>query len=442
MKVSNWGNFPSTEANVLSFATTTDALQALDSAADLIPRGLGRCYGDSSLSSHIISTLKYNRFLEFDQHHGILHCQSGLSFAEILDVIVPAGWFLPVTPGTKFVTVGGAIAADVHGKNHHGEGSFSKHVIELQLLAPSGLTHSCSRTENADIFWATCGGMGLTGIILEARFKLKKIETAYIVEERSKATNVDELFRLFESSSNFTYSVAWIDCLAQGKSLGRGIMLNGEHALTRDLQKPKQVQSPLALPKKGKLSIPFNLPSFTINPLTVKAFNTLYYSKAKRGQHRHVIDYETYFYPLDTIHHWNRVYGRKGFVQYQFAMPPSTSYEGVVRILKATSQARMPSFVSVLKTFGDCETGMIGFPMEGYMLALDFPITKFLFPFLDRLDEIVAECGGRLYLTKDSRMKPEMFRQGYPRLQEFLGVKLKVDGDKHFQSLQSKRLGI
>ena len=442
MKVSNWGNFPSTEATVRSFATPEEAKQNMKTTAEFIPRGLGRCYGDSSLNTNILSTLKFNRFLDFDREDGRLHCQSGLSLAEILEVIVPAGWFLPVTPGTKFVTLGGAIAADVHGKNHHGEGSFSHHVQFLRLLAPDGQIYNCSRTENADIFWATCGGMGLTGVILDAQFQLKKVETAYIYEESTKAKNVDELYKLFEGSAHFTYSVAWIDCLAKGNSLGKGILLNGEHAKLGDLKTEQQMKSPLVLPKKKKLIVPFKLPSFTINPLTVKAFNTLYYAKAKSGQHQHVIDYDTYFYPLDGILHWNRVYGKKGFAQYQFASPPKTSYDGMVKILEAISAAKMPSFVSVLKTFGPGETGMIGFPMEGYMLALDFPITNRLFPFLDKLDDIVLDCGGRLYLTKDSRMKPEMMTKGYPRLPEFLAVKSKLDGGKVMQSLQSKRVGI
>lgn len=425
-----------------SFATEAEALQAMQAWPEFIPRGLGRCYGDSSLSPHILSTLKFNRFLEFDREQGILRCQSGVSLKEMLDVIVPAGWFLPVTPGTKFVTLGGAIAADVHGKNHHVDGSFSTHLLRFSLLTPDGQVRECSRSENAPIFWATCGGMGLTGLILEGTFKLKKVETAYIYEESTKTKNLDELYGLFEQSSHFTYSVSWIDCLARGKHLGKGILLNGEHAKLGDLPKERQRQAPLELPRKKKLAIPFNLPSFTINPLTVRAFNALFYAKAKGGQHKHVIDYDTYFYPLDGIHHWNRVYGRKGFAQYQFAIPPANSYEGLKQILEIISGERLPSFLSVLKYFGKSETGPLSFPMEGYMLALDFPITDKLFGVLDRLDQLVVDLGGRLYLTKDSRMKPEILERGYPRLQEFLSIKQQLDDDKQLQSLQSKRLGI
>jgi hypothetical protein len=284
--------------------------------------------------------------------------------------------------------------------------------------------------------------MGLTGIILEGSFRLKPIETAYIYEESTKTKNLDELYKLFETSSHFTYSVSWIDCLAKGKDLGKGILLNGEHAKIGDLQKDAQRNAPLMLPKKKKLAIPFNLPSFTINPLTVKAFNWLFYAKAKGGQHRHVIDYDSYFYPLDGLHHWNRVYGKKGFAQYQFAIPPENSYEGLKKLLEITSGEKLPSFLSVLKYFGKSETGPLSFPMEGYMLAMDFPITDRLFGILDRMDQIVVDYGGRLYLTKDSRMKPEILEKGYPRLQEFLDIKQKLDGGKQMQSLQSIRLGV
>lgn len=441
MKVSNWGKYPSTEAEIRNFSSVQDAMQATADWENFIPRGLGRCYGDSALSSHILSTLKFDRFLDFDAENGILHCQAGLSLEEILKVIVPKGWFLPVTPGTKFVTLGGAIAADVHGKNHHSEGSFSRHLISLNLLAPNGEIYTCSREENAEIFWATCGGMGLTGIILDGKFSLKPIETVYIVEEATKTKNVDELYGLFEESKHFTYSVAWIDCLAKGSKLGKGILLNGEHALKSDLVKEKHKAAPLILPKKRKLSVPFNMPSFTINPLTVKAFNTLFYGKAKSGgTHKHIIDYDTYFYPLDGIHHWNRVYGKKGFAQYQFVIPPAQGYDGMLKILNEISKYKLPSFLTVLKSMGPGEKGMLAFPMEGYTLALDFPINQKLFGILDRLDEIVRDCGGRIYLTKDSRMKPGMFEQGYPQLADFLRVKSSLDANGKLASMQSNRL--
>lgn len=441
MKVTNWGLYPKTEAEVKSFSSPRQALSETADWSDYIPRGLGRCYGDSSLSEHILDTTKYNRFLAFDGETGLFKCQAGASFKEIIDFAIPRGWFLPVTPGTKFITVGGAIAADVHGKNHHSEGSFSRHLISLTLLAPDGNSYLCSRNENADIFWATVGGMGLTGIILDATFHLKPVETAYIVEEAIRARNIEDLFPYFEQSLHYTYSVAWIDCLARGNNLGRGILLNGEHATRDDLRTEAQKAEPLKVMGEGKLSLPDWFPSFTINPLTTRAFNHVFYSKGNRDNFTHLTDYDTYFYPLDGILNWNRVYGKKGFAQYQFVIPPTNAYEVLVRILEKISDEQMPSFLTVLKYFGEQE-GLMSFPMKGYTLALDFPITDRLFPFLDELDEIVLAEGGRLYLTKDSRMKPEVFRAGYPELDKFLAVKRRLDPNGSLQSLQSKRLGI
>ncbi|MEM7036777.1 MAG: FAD-binding protein, partial [Bacteroidota bacterium] len=337
---------------------------------------------------------------------------------------------------------GGAIAADVHGKNHHSEGSFSRYLKSLRLMTPDGVVHDCSPTEKPELFWATCGGMGLTGVILEGTIQLKKIETSYITEHGHDAKNVDALFELFESSMDSTYSVAWVDCLAKGKRLGKSVLMLGEHAKYDELKTRKQKANPLIVPKKRKLSVPFFLPSFTLNPLTIKAFNWAFYLKTKKKGHMHVMDYETYFYPLDGVLSWNRVYGRRGFAQYQFVIPPESGYEGMKRILEQISKHRMPSFLTVLKAMGKGEPGPLSFPMEGYTLALDFPMTKKLLPFLDKLDEIVLEYGGRLYLTKDSRMKPEMLHKGYPRLQEFLDVKSQFDSGKALQSMQSKRLEI
>jgi len=441
MKVSNWGKYPVAEAEVRSFSTVREALAETKDWEDYIPRGLGRCYGDSALNERILSTTNYDRFLSFNAETGIITCQAGISFEEIIKVVVPAGWFLPVTPGTKYITLGGAIAADVHGKNHHSEGSFSRHLHALELMAPDGTIYKCSREENADIFWATCGGMGLTGVILNATFQLKSIETSYIVEDAIRVRNIHELFPLFEESLRYTYSVAWIDCLAKGNDLGRGILLNGEHATLEDLETESQKEKPLFVAGEGKLSLPDLFPSFTINPLTTKAFNQVFYAKGNKDNHRHITDYDTYFYPLDGVLHWNRVYGKKGFAQYQFAIPPEGAYEALVKILEMISERQMPSFLTVLKYFGEQE-GMMSFPMKGYTLALDFPITGRLFAFLDELDQVVLDYGGRLYLTKDARMKSPMFTKGYPRLEEFLEIKARLDKGKVMQSMQSKRLGL
>lgn len=442
MKLSNWGNYPITEAEVKKFSSEREALKETKAWKEYIVRGLGRCYGDSALADKVLSTENFNRFLNFDAEKGLLTCQAGVSFEEILKVVVPKGWFVPVTPGTKFITLGGAIAADVHGKNHHSEGSFSRHMLSLKLMAGDGNIYDCSPEENADVFWATCGGMGLTGLILEATFQLKPIETVYIKEESIRVRNLEELFPLFEKAMDYTYSVAWIDCLATGNNLGRGILLNGEHAKLSDLKDEEQLKNPLGLPTKGKLAVPFEMPSFTINPLTTKVFNEVFYSKGNKDNFTHITDYDTYFYPLDGIHHWNRVYGKKGMVQYQFVIPPEGAYDGLVRILEKISEHKLPSFLTVLKYFGGGDKGLMSFPMEGYTLALDFPVTDRVFPILDELDEVILELGGRIYLTKDARMKAEVFSQGYPKLGEFRKIKERLDPQRMFQSMQSKRLGL
>jgi FAD/FMN-containing dehydrogenase len=372
------------------------------------------------LAQHIISTTRYNSILSFDPGTGVIECQSGVSLNELLAVFVPRGWFLPVTPGTKFITVGGAVASDVHGKNHHSEGAFSNHVLSLEVYTPAFGAVTCSPAEKADLFWATCGGMGLTGIILNIKFKLKRIESAYIRQKQIKASNLNEVLDLFESHKSFTYSMAWIDCLKKGLHFGRSILIVGEHARPAELKRihPDEYLIPA---RKLELSMPFNLPSFVLNPYSIKAFNALYYAKNLRKTLENIVSYEGFFYPLDAILHWNRMYGKRGFLQYQCVIPQDTGKKGLTEILNKINQKGMGSFLAVVKQFGKQES-LISFPMEGYTLALDFPIRNGLFEFLDRLDEIVLGHGGRLYLSKDSRMKPEIFLKGYPRVKDFLQI--------------------
>jgi decaprenylphospho-beta-D-ribofuranose 2-oxidase len=438
MKVTNWGKYPVIDANFKSF-TSIDELQSIVKNSDqLVARGLGRCYGDSALSQNIVSTLKYNRILAFDERTEQVTCESGVSLAEIIEAFVPRGWFLPVTPGTKFVTVGGAIASDVHGKNHHIEGSFSNHVTSIDILLSDGSIATCSKTNNSSLFWATCGGMGLTGIILQATFSLKRIESAYIKQKTIKVSNLDAVMEAFEASESYTYSVAWIDCLARGKSQGRSILTLGEHAILPDL---KPGTPPLQLPKKLKLAVPLDFPSFALNSLSVKAFNFLYYHKAPDKSTESIIDYDAFFYPLDNIHHWNRIYGKRGFTQYQFVLPRESSKAGLKEILNRISRSGQGSFLAVLKLFGK-QDNLISFPKEGYTLALDFAINNKVFPLLDELDKIVLEHGGRLYLTKDVRMNAETFRKSYGNSETFIQLKHQLDPTNKFHSLQSQRLQI
>ncbi len=438
-QIANWGNYPVMESDEQRFSYLDQLHRLVKEKEGYIPRGNGRCYGDASLADTTISTLRYDKILEFDTENGIFECESGLTLDRILDVIVPRGWFLPVTPGTKFITVGGAIGSDVHGKNHHVDGSFSNHIIRMDVLLADGRTLTCSRDSYPDLFEATCGGMGLTGIVTTVRFRLKKIESAYIRQKQVKAKNLDEILRLFEEYKGYTYSMAWIDCLTKGDNFGRSILTIGEHATVEELS-DKQRKSPLIPPKKKQITFPFNLPWWVLNSFTVKAFNFLYYGKNFKKEINNVVPYEPFFYPLDAILHWNRGYGKRGFVQYQFVLPLEAK-EGLVEILTRISDKKMGSFLVVLKVFGH-QDDMISFPFEGYTLAMDFPVRKGLFEFLDELDEVVLRYKGRLYMSKDARMKPFMLERGYPRLQEFKDIVKKYNPLYRIRSVQSKRLDL
>jgi len=386
--VSNWGKYPAVDPDFRSFSNLAELKTLALVKGGVIARGNGRCYGDASLGTHILSTLRYNKFLSFDEGAGILECQSGVRLDEVLEVIVPRGWFLPVTPGTKFITVGGAVASDIHGKNHHVDGSFSNHVVDMDILLASGEIVTCSRELLPELFWASCGGQGLTGVITRVRFRLKKVETAFIRQKQIKAKNLDEILLLFEEYKHYTYSVAWIDCLKKGDGFGRSILMLGEHAGVDDLS-TSQKKSPLLLPRKKQINFPVELPSYFLNPFTVKAFNFLFYGKNTRREIDNVVPYEPFFYPLDAILNWNRGYGKKGFVQYQFVLPMHAQ-AGLKEILRRITDRGFASFLAVLKVFGK-QDDMISFPREGYTLALDFPVRIGLFEFLDELDKVVLD---------------------------------------------------
>lgn len=438
-EIANWSNYPRIKAEEITFDYAPDLKEQLAGTNNYIARGMGRCYGDASLCENVVSTLHYDHILAFNPQDGVISCQAGTTLKDLLSVIVPKGWFLPVTPGTKFITVGGAVASDVHGKNHHKEGSFSNFIREMEVLLPSGATLTCSPIHNSDLFEATCGGMGLTGLILSVTFSLKPIETAYISQSVVRAKNLDHILSIFEEYKSATYSMAWIDCLKKGSQFGRSIMFAGEHSQLNELNKAKSAD-PLQLPNKKKLTMPFNAPSFVLNPYSIKAFNYLYYHK-NSSKEAGITDYDTFFYPLDSILHWNRMYGKEGFLQYQFVLPLETSKKGLIKILERISQANLGSFLAVLKQFGK-QDSLISFPMEGLTLALDFPIKKGLFEFLTELDKIVLDFGGRIYLSKDARMGQEMFWKGYPNASLFLDRVKKYNPAFKFQSLQSRRLNI
>lgn len=435
--ISNWGNYPVIDSEEHFFSFDDQLQNLVRNSNHFIPRGNGRCYGDASLSNETITTTKYDKVLSFDSINGLLECQSGLILDKILELIVPKGWFLPVTPGTKFISVGGAVGSDVHGKNHHVDGSFSNHIVQMEIMLADGTAIYCSPTLNPQLFEATCGGMGLTGMITKVTFRLKKIESSYIKQKQIKAKNLEEVIRLFEEYSHYTYSVAWIDCLQKGKNFGRSILILGEHAKLNEI--PENLRSsPLKLPAKKSIPFPFNLPSWVLNKFTVKLFNLLYYGKNLKREINNIVSYEPFFYPLDAILNWNRGYGKRGFVQYQFVLPMNAK-QGLVEILQRISDKGLGSFLAVLKVFGKQES-MISFPTEGYTLALDFPVRNGLFEFLDELDKIVLRYGGRLYMSKDARMKPEVMVRGYPRLEEFKSIVKQYNPNGKIRSLQSERL--
>lgn len=432
MEISCWGRYPKIDADICIPDSNKLLQSCLAAEGSLIPYALGRSYGDSALSEKIVKTTRLNCILGFDEEQGVVTCEAGVSLAELIDVFLPRGWFLSVTPGTKHITVGGAIACDVHGKNHHVAGCFSECVESFELMLADGTVVECSKEQNADLFRATCGGMGLTGVITKAKVQLRKVSSAFISQKIIRARNLDHIVELFDEYAALPYSVAWIDCLARGSSLGRSLLMVGDHADDGNL----------LLPQKKKLTVPIEFPSFSLNKLSVSAFNTLYYNRIRTDIVENQTDIDSFFYPLDAINNWNKIYGKAGFTQYQFVLPKETSKQGLKKVLEEISNAGLGSFLAVLKLFGPGNDNYLSFPHEGLTLALDFKIEAKLFPLLERLDELVLEFGGRLYLTKDVRMTAETFRAGYPQLDEFMKVRDRVDPERKFQSLQSKRLEI
>jgi len=432
MKMYGWGRYPVIDAEVIS-PSSEKALERLSLFQDngsVTPRGLGRSYGDSSLGKHLVSSQRLNHMLSFDDESGVLHCQAGVSLSDILEVFVPKGWFLPVTPGTKHVTVGGAIASDVHGKNHHVDGCFGDHVMFLDIVTGNGKTVRCSPEEHPELFHATCGGMGLTGIIRSAAFRLKPIQSAFIDQITYKASNLDESLEQFERHADQPYSVAWIDCISRGNALGRSLLMTGRHARHGEL----------SVHTSSGINIPVDMPSMLLNPFSIKAFNTVYYHKVRHQEVHSTVHYEPFFYPLDSIGNWNRMYGKEGFTQYQFVVPKAAGKQAMTSILKQIVESRKGSFLAVLKAFGQGNDNYLSFPEEGYTLALDFKIEQDLFSLLDTLDAMVLDYGGRIYLTKDARMSGTTFRKSYPKWEIFQKVREDFGTLHRFSSLQSQRL--
>jgi FAD/FMN-containing dehydrogenase len=411
----SWGRYPSYPANIIPLNWRGDfsaIAPTLNGSA--LPVGMGRSYGDVCLldRGNLLLTTGMDRLIAFDPATGILTAEAGISLAQILDFAVPHGFFLPVTPGTKYVTLGGAIANDIHGKNHHVAGTFGCHVTQFELVRSDGSSRLCSPTENPDWFAATIGGLGLTGFIPWASLRLIPIVSRLIDVEYTHFHGVDEFLSLTRQCSHSPYTVSWVDITSTGKNFARGIFMAGEHAKVPGELKP----SP-----KPKLVFPFEAPGFALNKFSVAAFNTLFFHKQIQSHKKFVQDYEPYFYPLDAVLRWNRMYGKRGLLQFQYAIPWEHAREGTIAILREVAQSGLASFLAVLKAFGDMPSpGLMSFPQPGITLALDFPIKPGVsFPLFERLADMTRDFGGRLYPAKDAAMTAAQFQAFYPQWQRF-----------------------
>jgi FAD/FMN-containing dehydrogenase len=446
-RLSGWGNFPAATTDVRRPEQLRTLPELLAGSDHLIARGLGRSYGDEAVCSQGSTVLmtRLNRFLALEEpqqadRDAILRCEAGVSFAEIIAHLLPRGYFPPVTPGTKFVTVGGAIANDVHGKNHHVDGSFASCLLDFELLLPSGDQIHCSRTEHADVFWATIGGIGLTGVIVEARLRLRRVPSAYLTVRYLRARNLAETIDGFRSTdASERYSVAWVDCLARGAAAGRAVLMNGDHTPVPELP-PALRATPYAVRPSKARTVPVVPPRSLIDRRTTAAFNALYY--ARHRSRKAVVDYERFFYPLDGVQHWNRIYGPAGFVQCQAVFPEEEGPRALGDVLATLGEARKPCFLAVLKRTGEASGGLLSFPRRGWTLAVDIPVTPDLPPFMEGLHARIVGHGGRVYLAKDSTLSAGVFERMYPEVGAFAEVRDRCDPGHRLSSAMSMRLGI
>jgi decaprenylphospho-beta-D-ribofuranose 2-oxidase len=429
--ISGWGGYPTQEARAITPLSLSAFSAELKQYPSLIARGMGRSYGDSANADVVLQTISCDHFIAFDAATGLLTAETGATLRDILKITVKRGWFLPVTPGTSFVTVGGAIASDVHGKNHHIAGTFGQYVKSITMLLGTGEVVTTSLTQLPDLFHATCGGMGLTGVILTATIQLMPVKSAYITQKTIKADSLEEVCEAFEANSSAPYSVAWIDCLATGQHLGRSVLMLGEHADNGGLD----------LRIKKPITIPIHTPAALLNSMTMRAFNNTYWTKAAHNKTQ-TIPLLRYFYPLDAIGEWNKLYGKAGFAQYQFVLPRSDGVANMRKILTQIAQSGAGSFLAVLKQFGPANQNLLSFPIEGYALALDFKMTQSTISLLHKLDDMVVGMGGRIYLTKDAVMQEKTFKRTYQSWQVFEAVRQKYGAIGKFASAQSKRLGL
>lgn len=438
---SGWGRYPIIDTQMIHPHTVDAAQSATTRGNQAVARGNGRAYGDAGIGvRQTISMIHLNRMRTFDAQTGLITIEAGVLLSDLIETFLPRGFLPYALPGTSFITVGGAIAADVHGKNHHREAGFGQYVESLLLAVPTGETLRVSREEHSDLFFATIGGMGLTGIILEATIRLRRVETGWIRQRTIVAEDLSAAIAALENSDSATYSVAWIDCLAKGARLGRSLIFLGEHASYAELDE-KQAENRFPL-RKPPVSIAIDAPSFALNRWAVAAFNELYFrAGVRKAASPILVPAHPYFFPLDALGNWNRIYGRSGFVQHQSVLPTKNAKAALAEMLDRIAKRGGSSFLAVLKKLG-AGTGSMSFPMPGYTLALDFPIKGDLFPFLDELDKLVVAAGGRLYLAKDARQSRSTFEASYPDLSCFREVRRTIDPKGNMKSRLAERIGI
>jgi len=415
----SWGGYPNFEQPGRALSWRSEDLPARAEAETLLPFGNGRSYGDVCLNrgGTVLDTRALNRFIDFDSETGMLRCEAGVLLADVLAMAVPLGWFLPVSPGTRYATLGGALANDVHGKNHHRAGTFGCHVRSFELLRSDGSRLTCTAEENSELFAATMGGLGLTGLVTWIELQLRRVSGPMLMEESIKFANLDEFFQLSDASEkDYEYTVAWVDCVSSGEGLGRGIFERANH--TDGVYEGK----PVSL--EPRVHVPFKPPVSLVNSWSLKAFNSLYYARHPAGERLRRLHFQSFFYPLDSIGNWNRIYGPKGMLQYQCVLPGDDGREVMRDMLRAISNSGNGSFLAVLKVFGDRQSpGLMSFPRPGVTLALDFPTNPSVFRLLDRLDDMTREVKGAVYPAKDARMTAESFRcyfPGWERFSEFV----------------------
>jgi decaprenylphospho-beta-D-ribofuranose 2-oxidase len=434
-EIGGWGRRPVRWGRVVR----PERLTLPESRAPLLPRGLGRAYGDAAVPASpeglVIETARADRILDFDPASGLLTCEAGLSLAEIVRVFLPRGWFPPVTPGTKFVTVGGCVASDVHGKNHHRDGSFGEFVEQVRLYTADGRLVACGPHVERELFLATVGGMGLTGLIVEMTFQLRRVESPWIVLDARSVGGLDEMLDGLQASSrDWTYTVGWIDCLARGGALGRGVLMRGRHALRGETtDRPPR-------PRRA-LRVPWDAPEWLLNPMFMRLFNRLYHARHGAIREPRLVSCERFFYPLDALHDWNRLYGARGFLQYQCAMPHSAGTAPVRALLEKLAARGAASFLAVIKDFGPGSEACLSFPLAGTTLSLDLPYRgRATEELVHELNAGVIRAGGRVYLAKDAVTRAADFALMMPRLDQWKASRDRWDPLRRFRSAQSVRL--